>query len=109
MVCFGRHGDVQEEDRAAQTSGGPASSNRTMSAATSDLRLVLRGLRRSPIFSTVTIVSLALGIGANTAIFTLIDQLLLRRLPVFRPDQLVMLYQEGAHIGSNLGTRMHSH
>ncbi len=53
--------------------------------------------------------SLALGIGANTAIFTLIDQILLRRLPVADPDRLVMLYQEGAHNGSNMGSRMHSY
>jgi predicted permease len=80
-----------------------------MSALWSDLRHAFRGLRRNPLFSTVAIVSLALGIGANTAIFTLVDQLLLRRLPVKQPDQLVMLYQEGPHMGSNMGTRMHSY
>ena len=53
--------------------------------------------------------SLALGIGANTAIFTLIDQILLRKLPVRSPDELVMLYQEGPHNGSNMGLRMHSY
>ena len=61
--------------------------------AASDLRLALRGLRRNPLFATVAILSLALGIGANTAIFTLIDQILLRKLPVRAPDELVMLYQ----------------
>ena len=75
----------------------------------SDFRLALRGLRRSPLFASVAILSLGLGIGANTAIFTLIDQLLLRNLPVRAPHELVMLYQEGAHNGSNLGTRMHSY
>jgi len=50
-----------------------------------DLRLALRGLRRSPLFASVAILSLALGIGANTAIFTLIDQILLRKLPVRTP------------------------
>ena len=74
-----------------------------------DLRVALRGLRRSPLFSIVAILSLALGIGANTAIFTLIDQMLLRRLPVKNPDELVMLYQQGSHNGSNMGTRMHSY
>jgi predicted permease len=74
-----------------------------------DLRLALRGLRRSPLFATVAILSLALGIGANTAIFTLIDQILLRKLPVTAPDQLVMLYQQGSHNGSNMGSRMHSY
>jgi putative ABC transport system permease protein len=76
---------------------------------TSDLRLAVRGLRRSPLFTTVAILSLALGIGANTAIFTLIDQILLRKLPVAEPDRLVMLYQRGVHNGNNMGTRMHSY
>jgi len=75
----------------------------------SDLRFAVRGLRRSPLFAVVAILSLALGIGANTAIFTLIDQVLLRKLPVSRPDELVMLYQQGPHNGSNMGSRMHSY
>jgi hypothetical protein len=80
-----------------------------MSVTSSDFRLAVRGLFRSPVFSIVAILSLALGIGANTAIFTLIDQLILRKLPVMRPDELVMLYQEGANMGSNMGARMHSY
>jgi predicted permease len=75
----------------------------------SDLRLAVRGLRRNPLFSTVAILSLALGIGANTAIFTLFDQVLLRKLPVKDPDRLVMLRQRGAHNGSNIGLHMHSY
>src|SRR3954462_11078301 len=75
----------------------------------SDVRLAFRGLRRSPLFATVAILSLALGIGANTAIFTLIDQILLRKLPVKHPEQLVMLFQRGEHNGSNMGMRMHSY
>ena len=74
-----------------------------MTLPTNDLRLALRGLLRSPLFAIVAILSLALGIGANTAIFTLIDQILLRKLPVQNPDELVMLYQEGPHNGSNMG------
>ncbi|MEO8075796.1 MAG: ABC transporter permease [Acidobacteriota bacterium] len=80
-----------------------------MTNTLADLRIAFRGLRRSPLFATVAILSLALGIGANTAIFTLIDQILLRKLPVAAPDQLVMLYQTGAHNGSNMGSRMHSY
>src|SRR5262245_48009096 len=80
-----------------------------MSATSSDFRLALRCLVRSPIFSVVAILSLALGIGANTAIFTLVDQLILRKRPVHKPDELVMLYQEGSNMGSNMGTRMHSY
>src|SRR5689334_24245733 len=74
-----------------------------------DLRYALRAIRRSPLFAGVAILSLALGIGANTAIFTLMDQLMLRPLPIRNPDQLVMLYQRGAHNGSNMGERMHSY
>jgi predicted permease len=80
-----------------------------MTSSLSDLRLAIRGLRRSPLFATVAILSLALGIGANTAIFTLIDQILLRKLPVAAPEQLVMLYQQGSNMGSNMGMRMHSY
>jgi hypothetical protein len=45
-----------------------------MTTALSDLRYAMRGLRRSPLFAIVAILSLGLGIGANTAIFTLIDR-----------------------------------
>ena len=80
-----------------------------MSSVLSDVRLAIRGLKRSPLFASVAILSLALGIGANTAIFTLIDQILLRKLPVSRPDELVMLYQQASNMGSNMGSRMHSY
>jgi predicted permease len=56
------------------------------------LGYALRNLRRSPVFTTVAILSLALGIGANTAIFSLLDQVLLRTLPVKNPRELVTLY-----------------
>jgi len=55
------------------------------------------------LFVAVAIVSLALGIGANTAIFSLIDQVLLRLLPVKDPEQLVLLAGRGEHYGSNNG------
>ena len=74
-----------------------------------DVRFSLRAIRRSPLFASVAILSLALGIGANTAIFSLMDQLMLRKLPIKNPDQLVMLFQRGAHNGSNMGGRMHSY
>ena len=80
-----------------------------MTLPTNDLKLAIRGLFRNPLFSIVAVLSLALGIGANTAIFTLLDQILLRRLPVKNPDEIVMLYQQGPHSGSNMGSRMHSY
>ena len=63
-----------------------------------DLRYGLRQIRRSPGISTVAILSLALGIGANTAIFTLINDLLLKQLPVRDPQQLVS-FGDGADSG----------
>ena len=62
-----------------------------------------RTFRKSPLFVTVALLSLAFGIGANTAIFTLVDQLLLRLLPVKDPQQLVLLWGRGPHYGSNNG------
>ena len=55
----------------------------------SDLRYSLRTLAKSPGFTAIAILSLALGVGANTAIFTLINQLMLQELPVRQPEQLV--------------------
>src|SRR5215470_9837084 len=74
-----------------------------MPAILRDLRYSLRSLRRSPIFLSIAVLSLALGIGANTAIFTLVHQLILQPLPVRDPDQLVMLAGRGNHYGGNNG------
>ena len=60
-----------------------------------DLRFSLRQLRKAPVFTLVAVVTLALGIGANTAIFTLLDQAVLRSLPVSHPEQLVRLRYTG--------------
>jgi predicted permease len=61
----------------------------------SDIRFALRWLRRSPAFTLVAIASLAIGIGFNTALFTLVDALLFRPLPVERPDRLVDVFTSG--------------
>src|SRR5690348_7769398 len=56
-----------------------------------DVRYALRGLGRSPGFTAVALVTLALGIGANTAVFSVVDALMLKMLPVSHPEQLVEL------------------
>jgi predicted permease len=60
-----------------------------------DVRYALRGLRRSPGFTAAAVVSLALGIGANTAIFSLFHTLMLRMLPVAHAEQLVAIHRTG--------------
>jgi predicted permease len=64
-----------------------------------DIRYAVRGLGRNPGFTAVTVVTLALAIGANTTIFSLLDQAMLRALPVADPARLVVFSFAGAHPG----------
>jgi predicted permease len=66
----------------------------------SNLRYTLRSFRRNPGFTAIAVLSLALGIGANTAIFSLLDRVLLRSLPVRNPDELVLFTANGPRRGS---------
>jgi len=66
-----------------------------LSSVFADCRFASRQLHRSPGFTVVAILTLALGIGANTTIFSLLDPLLLRKLPVQRPDELVWVNSTG--------------
>ena len=66
-----------------------------------DLRYAVRTLRKSPIFAATTVLSLAMGIGATTSLFTLIDAVMLRLLPVASPEQLLVLTQRGPASVSN--------
>jgi len=66
-----------------------------------DLVYAIRTLRRSPLFSAAAVISLALGIGANTAIFSLLDQVVLRSLPVGDPERLVVLHRQYSPNGTS--------
>src|SRR5262249_51635591 len=63
---------------------------------------ILYGLRirgKNPAFTAVAVIALALGIGANSAIFSVVNAILLKPLPFKNPDQLVMIWEEATHLG----------
>ena len=74
-----------------------------MAHVLSDLRYAWRSMRKTPVVTAVAVLSIALGIGANTAVFTLVDQVLLRLLPVRQPEQLVVVTAQGTQYGNGWG------
>jgi hypothetical protein len=70
-----------------------------MSSILGNVRYALRQLKKSPGFTLTAVLTLALGIGASTAIFTLFDQALLSSLPVKNPQELVLLRFSGDNSG----------
>src|SRR5436190_3433951 len=73
-----------------------------------DLRFGLRMLRKSPGVAVTTIAALALGIGANAAVFSVVDAVLLRSLPLRDAQQLVMLWEKNPALGGSIGERVPS-
>src|SRR5436190_18711970 len=69
-----------------------------------DLRFSARSFRRSPSFTATAVLSLALGIGSTTALYSLIDQVVFRALPVDHPERLVLIDWNGFQNAETLGT-----
>ncbi len=100
-----KSGGLEPAKEACRDRGGLP----VLEAVWRDVRHTARLFRRSPAFTAVAGLLLALSIGANTAVFTLLDQVMLRRLPVKDPRQLVMIWTTGPNLGGNLGSRASSY
>jgi predicted permease len=99
---FGPPDEARERlHTSAQRREGRMHLRELIEATRGDLRVALRGLRRAPGLVITAVLSLALGIGANAAIFSLFDQLLVRPLPVPHPEQLVKLVAPGPRSGGS--------
>ena len=70
-----------------------------MDSLLADVRYGLRLFRKSPVFSLVAVVTLALGIGANSVIFSVVDAVVIRALPYADPDRVVVLWEENSRAG----------
>jgi predicted permease len=91
---FGNYGLLKERTRERDLATW-------LDTVAGDLRYALRGFRSAPGFALVAVLSLALGIGANTAIFTLIDAVVLKSLPVSHPEELIGVTRDSVNLYTN--------
>src|SRR6266567_5250067 len=93
--------ELKRVERSVQSEPLTLGNERTnlLSDLVQDLRYGLRMIAKTPAVSSIAIIALALGIGANTAIFSVVDTVLLRPLPFNQPDQLVMVWENATHLG----------
>jgi predicted permease len=98
---FGDVASVEEVCRAYDAQRVNDESRRTtMDGWWRDVRLALRGMRKSPAFSVVVIVTLALGVGATSAVFSVLEGVILRPLPFPEPDRLAVVWQNDRATGT---------
>jgi predicted permease len=95
-LCFGGHEQIKEDCREARGTS-------LLEASFEDIRFALRTYRRSPGFFLIAAITLALGIGASTAVFSLVNTILLKPLPYPNAGRLVILWRQGP-IGTIFGT-----